>query len=355
MLHNSGDLVGGRYEIIRYINEGGMQEVYLASDHVLRRNVALKVPKNSTAKKRFHRSAIVSAKINHPNVAKTLDYFEEADTPYLIEEYVEGLDLQLGLLQQFEALDPYLVAKIFHYMARGVRAAHDVGVVHRDLKPSNVLYRGGADVQELKISDFGIAKMAQEELADAVEGGSETMGRSKTLIGALPYMSPEMVADPHGAQEPADIWSLGAMTYELLSGSPPYGTALTSVPRILAAEVVADPNFIDSCRQLAPLGRELLETVKNCLKKNPEDRPTAVALVSFAEGICYAQRPRFVGAVRTYLKPSYGFLRGDEGDNFFHVNSVYGPKIKIGDRVAFSRTPGAGADNAFPIIKFKVE
>jgi serine/threonine-protein kinase len=355
MLLKPGDIIGDRdrYEIVDYVNEGGMQEVYRATDHVLRREVAVKVPKNATAVKRFHRSAVVSARINHPNVAKTFDYVDGENHPYLVEEYVDGSDLQLGLLQRFEALDPYLVAKILHRLARGVRAAHEVGVVHRDLKPSNVLFSGLINVDELKISDFGIAKMAQEELAEAVEGGQLTMGRSKTLIGALPYMSPEMVADPHAANEPADIWSLGAMIYELLSGETPYGSSLTSVPKILEAAPVPEPKVIETCRQLAPLARELIAIVHDCLQKDPDVRPTASDLVRVAEQLCYSMLPRYRGRVRTFLQRTYGFIESDGEDHFFHVNSVYGPRLRVGDEVVFSKTPGGAADNAFPIIKLK--
>src|SRR5471030_2444798 len=91
--HKAGDLIATRYEVIDFIGEGGMQFVYLANDLVLDRMVALKTPKNASAAKRFSRSAVVAAKVNHPNVAKTLDYVEEAERAYLIEELVHGSDL----------------------------------------------------------------------------------------------------------------------------------------------------------------------------------------------------------------------------------------------------------------------
>ena len=121
---NVGDLIGGRYEIERYIDEGGMQFVYAATDKLANRVVALKTPKNKSATKRFRRSAIVAAKVNHPNVAKTLDYIREGDQRYLIEELIVGTDLSKALLRRTLFLDPYLVAKVFHHLAKGLAAAH---------------------------------------------------------------------------------------------------------------------------------------------------------------------------------------------------------------------------------------
>lgn len=95
-----GDIIGNRYEIIRYVGEGGMQYVYQARDRVTERLVALKTPKNSSATKRFRRSAIVAAKVNHPNVAKTLDYLKTDSQRFLVEEFIEGSDLKGALLQE---------------------------------------------------------------------------------------------------------------------------------------------------------------------------------------------------------------------------------------------------------------
>ncbi|HEY9302100.1 MAG TPA: serine/threonine-protein kinase, partial [Phormidium sp.] len=192
---SQGQLFGERYRIVQKIGEGGMQRVFKAVDTLLDKHVALKVPKNLSAQKRFQRSAIVSAKINHPNVAKTLDYIESDSDPCLIEELIEGKDLQLAVLKPLGQLDPYLAARIFHYLAKGISASHHAGVIHRDLKPSNVMVAGGINLDVIKITDFGIAKMAEEELAQATQEGQSSMSNSQTALGALPYMSPEML-DP---------------------------------------------------------------------------------------------------------------------------------------------------------------
>ena len=150
-LHTPGDYIADRYEIVRFIAEGGMQQVYYTKDHTLNRFVALKVPKNASAEKRFKRSAVLSAKVNHPNVAKTLDYFETEDYPTLVEEFIDGKDLKDAILKRCKVVDPYLVARILHHLAKGTAASHHVGVTHRDLKPSNIMLVGGFNLTEIKI------------------------------------------------------------------------------------------------------------------------------------------------------------------------------------------------------------
>src|SRR5437667_7732990 len=133
--HVAGDIIDDRYEIKAFSNEGGMQEVYRAVDLRLKRVVALKVPKTKSATKRFARSARISAKVRHPNVANTLDYVEYDGRNYLIEEWVKGSDLRERLNEDFLYLDPHLAAHVFHHFVRGVCAAHHASVFHRDLKP----------------------------------------------------------------------------------------------------------------------------------------------------------------------------------------------------------------------------
>jgi eukaryotic-like serine/threonine-protein kinase len=203
-IHKCQDVVGDRYEIIQFIGEGGMQEVYEAKDLVLTRNVALKVPKNPSAIKRFKRSAVLSAKVNHPNVAKTLDYLESDENYYLIEELISGTNLKEGLLQAAKILDPYLVAKIFHYLAKGISASHHANVFHRDLKPDNVMIVGSFNLLQIKITDFGIAKMAEAEISMALTDENRTLA-SSTAVGAIPYMAPEMFDRDQSPDCPADI------------------------------------------------------------------------------------------------------------------------------------------------------
>lgn len=295
-----GDVIGGRYNIHRYLDEGGMQFVYVARDELTDRLVALKTPKNKSAKKRFRRSAIVAAKVNHPNVAKTLDYVRVGDQRYLIEELIEGKDLKAALLEDAVILDPYLAAKVLHHLAKGVAAAHHAGVVHRDLKPTNIMVVGDYSLTELKITDFGIAKMAGDELQEAVEGGEASLTTSQTAVGALPYMAPEAIERPKEVGAPADIWSIGAIMYHLLSGQYPFGQGLKAVPQIIAAKLPEVPAFLTANPQFAPLAKEVMDIALSCLKKDPAERPTADRLVERCSELCYTSSPRKRGVVNDF-------------------------------------------------------
>jgi serine/threonine protein kinase len=351
----AGDIIGGRYEINRYVGEGGMQYVYQAKDRLTDRFVALKTPKNKSATKRFRRSAIVAAKVNHPNVAKTLDYLKIDSDRYLVEEFIDGSDLKAALLQESDFLDPYLAARVLHHLAKGVAAAHHAGVVHRDLKPTNIMVTGGYSLHELKVTDFGIAKMAGEELKEAVEGGDASMSASLTAVGALPYMAPEAIEDSATVGAPADIWSIGAMMYQLLCGHYPFGQGLKAVPRIIAAEPPNAPDFIAANPQFAPLASEILTIALSCLKKDPAERPTADQLVEKCSTLCYTLSPRRQGVVSDYRYRAWGFIQTEENTVFYHRECVYGPLPAVGDSVLFASYDGGGADRALPVVKLMKE
>lgn len=348
--HVAGDFVSNRYQIVDFLGEGGMQFVYKAWDEVLQRDVALKTPKNASAEKRFKRSAVVAAKVNHPNVAKTLDYVEEAGRPYLIEELIEGDDLDGALLTKVPCLDPYLSARVFHYLAKALAAAHHAGVVHRDLKPTNVMVAGAFQLEQIKITDFGIAKMADEELAEAAEGGTASLSMSLTAVGALPYMSPEAIDTPRNVRYPTDIWSIGAMMYHLLTGQLPFGSGLRIVGKILEAQPPGFPDFLTSNAQFAPLAEQLKALILSCMQKAPSARPTADDLVHHTSELCYPIAPRFEGTVREIRHNAWGFIETAGRDVFFHLSSVYGARPKVGSRVLFSKFQGGGAERAHPVI-----
>lgn len=350
---NVGDVIGGRYVVEHYIDEGGMQFVYAARDQLADRIVALKTPKNKSATKRFRRSAIVAAKVNHPNVAKTLDYIRDGQNRYLIEELIVGADLSKALLLRTTFLDPYLVAKVLHHMAKGLAAAHHAGVIHRDLKPTNLMVIGGYSMSELKITDFGIAKMAEEELVEAAEGGQQTLSASQTAVGALPYMAPEAIDTPKSVTQAADVWSLGAMIFHLLTGQQPFGAGLRAVQKIMLAERPAPPAFVLSNPQFSPLASELLNIANACMQKDPAARPTADDLVAQCGSLCYTVTERAEGVVSRVKYDAWGFISSEAGEAFFHMDSVFGPppKLKVGDRVLFSAYTGGGSPRAYPVLK----
>ena len=257
-----------------------------------------------------------------------------------------------GLLQKLGLVDPYLTAKIFHYLAKGLAASHNAGVIHRDLKPSNVMIVGSYNLSAIKITDFGIAKMAEEEIISAVEGGESSTSASATVMGALPYMAPEMIRDARSAGKSSDIWALGAMMYELISGKKPFGVGLTVIRNILEDPPPEKPIFIAQKIQFQSLGDALYTLILECLDKEPENRPTADNLVEKCEKLCYPVVERQTGTC-SYLHPKYswGTIRGDSGNMiFFHFDSVYGSKPTVGSRVCFSAFPGSPNPRAHPIV-----
>lgn len=340
-----------RYERLHQIGEGGMQRVYLANDRLLKSQVALKVPKNDSATKRFERSAQMSARVNNKSVAKTLDYGDLGGTNFLVEEFIDGSDLSVVLKNFALGLDPYTVARAMHQAAIGIAASHDQEVVHRDLKPSNIMVTGGVKLLSFKVTDFGIAKMAEVELEEAVEGGDESITASQTAIGALPYMSPEMIGSVKSASYPTDIWSLGAMCYELITGKKPFSSGLRAVPRIVTA------NYDKSVPQLTkaqfrPLGGELMQLIGECLQVDPTKRPTAIDVVRRCEKLCYSDDAHRLGVVTSFRYDAWGFIQADDGSSiFFHKDSIYGKNaLTIGERVAFSAYKGGQSDRAFPVL-----
>ncbi len=347
------DRVGNddRYIIEAEIGRGGMQEVYRALDDKLQRKVAVKVPQDANAARRFQESAVISAKVNHPNVAKTLDYFEEKSNRfYLVEELVEGNNLR-EVVSRFQRLDPHAVAHIFHHLARGVAASHRVQVIHRDLKPSNILVAGGLAFDAIKITDFGIAKMAAAEIGDAVSGGEETTQSSRTARGALPYMAPEVIDHPRFPSPSADIWAIAAISWELLTGIAPFGNGLKAVALILSGNKPEIPANLLAHRQFGPLSEKVCSIMLQCFEPNPADRPTASQLVEHCNNLCYAPLVRDTGVIEEIRWGSFGIIRADHGGGvFFHKANILGGSVTVGSRVWYSKFDGSPYPRAIPVV-----
>lgn len=349
-----GSRLGGRYGVVSNVGAGGMQRVYRATDFVLGRDVVVKTPISKSASKRFFRSAVLAARVNHHNVAKTYDYFHDGDSEYLVEEYVEGIDLQ-AFLTKFERrrIDPYFVAKIFHHLAKGVEASHIAGVVHRDLKPSNVLVSSELSLHEIKITDFGIAKMAADLIdaeADASgDEGAETQF-SSTVLGALPFMAPENFDKSLRASFPADIWALGAIAYYLLTGKHPYGTGLNVVTSLASRQPLKRQEHAAEELQFKILSEMIFDVIVPCMAFDASERPTAAKLVETCSELCYQTIPRQLGAIKG-VSNNKGFIVSEAGqDVFFHRKCVYGRMPKQGDSVCYAPHPSRSAPRAYPVL-----
>ena len=208
----------GRYRIIRQLGQGGMGRVYLAHDPELDRNVALKVPtfsddEDRTTLSRFIREARSVARLRHPNLCPVYDVGEDGDTWYFAMSYIDGPPLSV-FTEPGNLLPPRRAVGAILKVARGVEAAHRQGVIHRDLKPSNIMI--DREHREPVVMDFGLAR--------STTGGEESQNTHPgKILGTPSYMSPEQVVDDLDQLGPGtDIYSLGVVLYELLTGRVPF-------------------------------------------------------------------------------------------------------------------------------------
>jgi serine/threonine protein kinase/tetratricopeptide (TPR) repeat protein len=266
----------GPYEILGPLGRGGMAEVYRARDTRLDRTVAVKVLLPDFAAdpgrlRRFEQEARAVGSLNHANILTLYDVGTHDGSPYLVSEFVEGASLRTLL-----AGGPLPLREVLDYsqeIALGLAAAHERGIIHRDLKPENIMItRAGCP----KILDFGLAKLAPDPATS--ETPTQTgITRPGSVMGTLGYMSPEQVRG-ETVDHRADIFALGAVLYEMLSGRPAFrrGTPAETVAAILGA----DPAELPATSERAP--PILAQVVKRCLEKKPEDRFQSARDVAFA-------------------------------------------------------------------------
>ncbi|WP_395543728.1 serine/threonine-protein kinase [Neotabrizicola sp. sgz301269] len=352
-----GKVLANRYEIVRHIGRGGMQEVFLAKDLLLGMDVALKTPQAGQVARRFQKSAIVAAMVNHHNVAKTYDYFEEGGEYFLIEEFVDGVTLD-RMIARYGAVEPHLAARIFYQLSKGVGASHHAGVVHRDLKPSNIMVGDASNFSDLKVTDFGIATLTEEVFSEAAKNGELTRSTSKTIQGAIPYMAPEIMLSAPGtqAEPPSDIWALGAMMFQILTDEYPFGVFLAAAANVQNNNRAPWPAFMIENLQYRPLVLNLQELVESCLQQKPEDRPSADQLKLAIAELCYINAPRSSGVFDKNIQNGYsGFVNSGRNSVFYSIESVYG-KNRPSERnrdVYFASFPGSPRARAHPIAVLK--
>jgi tRNA A-37 threonylcarbamoyl transferase component Bud32 len=246
----------GKYKIVEKLGQGAMGEVFRAHDPVLGRDVAIKtvagkLSNDEAARQRFQREARSAAQLNHPNIITVYDFGEEQGTAYMAMELLEGSDLK-ELIEKDTAGSLQDKLAIMEQLLDGLAFAHDKEVLHRDLKPGNVHILPNGQV---KIMDFGLARRAADGAATDV------------IMGTPYYMSPEQ-AQGERATKRSDIFSLGAVFYELLTGRRPFTGA--TIPAVLFAVVHREPEPLG---EIVPEASGALEAlVARALEKNPDER-----------------------------------------------------------------------------------
>src|SRR4051812_18844343 len=278
------DIAGGRYVIKGFLGEGGRKRVYLAHDTSLERDVAIALVKteglDDAARERVRAEARAMARLgDHPAIVTVRDIGDEAGEPYIVSQYMAGGALERMLDQALDRrLGPDEAIRIADCVASALEHAHSKGVIHRDLKPANVWL---AEDGTAKLGDFGLAFSLDRS----------RMTRAGTIVGTVAYMSPEQALGrkPDAA---SDLYSLGAMLYEMLTGRPPFAgdSAVSVISQHTSAEPVA-PSW-----HSPDVPRALEEVVLRLLAKSPEDRyPSATELreaLRHARGVAESDRRR---------------------------------------------------------------
>ena len=269
-----GTVLGGRYRLDALLGGGSFGTVFLARHLELDREVAVKVLATSAgtdpeALARFRREGASACRVRHPNAVAVLDFgVNPGGVAYLVMEYLQGHSLEKEL-EDGVRLTPRRAAEIVVPVCLALAAAHAAGVLHRDVKPSNVFLHQTPGGEVPKILDFGIAKMTQE----AALGQSLTVDGS--LLGTPAYMAPERFRrGPYGAK--SDIYSVGAMLYEMLTGRLPFIPGSADPLALVAMQAEEDPAPLRlRCPEASPALERL---VRSALGRNPDARPTAEAL-----------------------------------------------------------------------------
>jgi serine/threonine protein kinase/formylglycine-generating enzyme required for sulfatase activity len=265
-----GDLaLDGRYLVERRLGEGGMGVVYKAQHKFLKITRAVKVIKpelvgnDPSFATRFQQEAIAAAAIGHPNIISVSDYgFLGGEIPYLAMEFIEGKSLQ-DLMAAEGRFSPDKALEYMRVIASAVGAAHSHGIVHRDLKPLNImLHSRGTPIEQIRILDFGLAKIKSGELFGSFVGAKTT-----GIIGSPYYMAPEQWSDEE-TDKRCDIYSLGIILYQMLSGDVPFKG--TSIPAVMKKHLMTvPPRLSETTEGISPA---LEQVVLHALEKDPKLR-----------------------------------------------------------------------------------
>jgi serine/threonine protein kinase len=262
---SEGELIAGKYCIEKLLGHGGMGVVLKAQHLQLQQPVAIKfllpdVLRLKGPVERFLREARAAVRIQNEHVAKVLDVGQlDSGLPYMVMEYLDGRDL--GDLIEKEGPLPFDEAVLYVCeTCEAIAEAHALGIIHRDLKPSNLFLSRAGRGTTIKVLDFGISKLEHDS--------SGKLTTTNIAMGSPHYMSPEHIKNPKGCDARSDIWSLGMVLYELLTGRTAFSAE--SLPALFVAIATEEPKPILELRPGIPA--DLAASVMRCLRKNPDER-----------------------------------------------------------------------------------
>src|SRR5215469_13573035 len=270
------------YEIIRRLGAGGSGVVYLANDTLLQRPVVLKILRTGLLSAQQMRTTVLrearlASAIEHPNVCAIYEVGEAGDEGYIVMQYVPGQSLD-QLIARGPAT-PQLVLSVGIQIADGLQAAHSLGIFHRDLKPQNVMLTDGGLA---KILDFGLARRLPPEDATfdpgkpALAKGASVAATYTARGGTIRYMAPEQFVTGQSSVQ-SDVWALGVILYELVSGRHPFARPdAEDFQAIRAIQFLEPQDLSEAVGEIAP---ELKSVIATCLEKNPATRYTTAAEV----------------------------------------------------------------------------
>jgi eukaryotic-like serine/threonine-protein kinase len=270
-----GSLIAGRYRLEDHLGEGGMGTVWAAQHTVTRRSVAMKFLRDSLRarpdlRQRFLREAATASSLKHPNVVEIIDVFDlEDSSPVMVMELLRGETLGKKLSRD-ERLSMEETAALMTPVVSAVGTAHAHGIVHRDLKPENLFLEQSESIPRVKVLDFGIAKLTAEHYLE--RGHSALLTDMGSMLGTPCYMAPEQASGERPVDHRADIWSLGVILYECLSGTRPIeGENMAQVvARLMSAGIIP-------LERLAPeLPPEVSAVVMQMLSRDPGRRPESL-------------------------------------------------------------------------------
>ncbi|MBP5283949.1 MAG: serine/threonine protein kinase [Treponema sp.] len=269
----------GKYKIMGLIAKGGMGAVYKSVHPSLRRPVILKkltVRSNPTVRERFKREAQILLELQNPYIVHLFDYFIEGNSHYIVEEFVDGMSLA-DLIEKQVALGTQVSLLVFLDACYALKYAHAKGIVHRDIKPGNILISRRAEV---KLADFGIAS---NDSGDDIAPSSSSSGtiadsnltQSGVTLGTPAYMSPEQITDSRSVDKRADIYSMGVMLYEMMTGTKPYPSSLTAdtLDKIRRGKYIRPRNIDKSIPHV------ISRMIHRMLKYNPKSRYQSIEAV----------------------------------------------------------------------------